>query len=246
MYKLDDETSGIIEEAITLMMREAKNVEYLLMEIGENHNSNAKVIGANVFAVGSEILVFQILENLKKSFLLISIIGLRTLLENYINVHYIYYHPDHLKDEKWAEIQCKDYIERSIDPFSQKSRLGKKSLSQRAKAIYCEDLYTYVYSDLCNYSHFLADTLNSTGMPFYFKYKTIETAIYTITFYQDILIAISTFYGTSFDAFIEDLLLFKSKGENIISNINGKEEYKKFKEKMKEFNLFKQRRQEGI
>jgi len=234
MYKLDEDTKNIIENAKTLMIKEAKNIKYLLEEIGNKKNTTAKVIGANVFAVGSEMLVLQILESLSNSFLLISTIGLRTLLENYINVHYIYHHPDHPKDIEWAENQCKDYIKRSINPRSQKSRLGEKSLYQRAKIIRFEELYTHVYSDLCNYSHFLAGSLDSTAIPFYFKGKTIETAIYTITFYQDILIAISSFYGTSFDIFIDDLLLFKRKGQNILSNINGREEYKKFKEKIKD------------
>jgi hypothetical protein len=238
MYRLDEETKSIIDSAKALMVRGAKNVEYLLKEIGNKNNTIAKVIGANVFAVGSEILVLQILENLSKSFLFISTIGLRTLLENYINVHYIYHHPDHLNNEEWAETQCKDYIDRTIDPRAQKSRLGDKSLYKRAKIIQFEELYTYVYSDLCNYSHFLADSLNSTAIPFYFKGKTVETAIYTIMFYQDILIAISSFYGTSFDVSIDDIFIFKKKGQDILSNINVKEGYREYEEMIKNLNRY--------
>jgi len=229
MYKLDEETKNILENAKLLMRKETKNVSFLLNEIVNKNYSTAKVMGANVFAVGSEVLVLQILENLDKSFLLISTIGLRTLFENYINVHYIYHHPNHLEDEEWAEILCKDYIKRSLSPYFKKSRIGEKSLYQRAKIIGSEDLYNYVYSDLCNYSHFLANILDSSAIPFYFKGKTIETAIYTITFYQDILIAISSFYKTSFDIFIDDILSFKKKGKTILSTINTKEEYKRFK-----------------
>lgn len=236
MHKLDEETKSIIDTAKTLMVKEFKNVEYLLKEIGNKNNTIAKVVGASVFAVGSEMLVLQILENLGKSFLLISTIGLRTLLENFINVHYIYHHPDHLEDLEWAEIQCKDYINRSRNSQTQKSRLGGKSLYQRAKIIQFEELYTYVYSELCNYSHFMVDTLDSSVIPFYFKGKTVETAIYTITFYQDILIAISSFYGTSFDVFMDDIFLFTKKGQNILSNIDIKEGYKEYDRIIKNLN----------
>lgn len=233
MYKLDKETKNILGNARSLMIREAKNMSYLLKEIGNKSESNAKIIGTHVFAVGSEVLTFQILENLNRSFLLIAIIGLRTLLENYINVHYIYHHPDHLDDVEWAESQCKDYIKRSLDPQSQKSKIGEKSLYQRAKSINFEDLYLYIYSELCNYSHFLANSLDSMASPSFFKAKTIETTIYAITFYQDILIAISSFYKTSFDVFIDDIFIFKNKGQAILSNINCMEDYKKFQENIK-------------
>ncbi len=233
MYKLDEETKDILRNARLLMIREAKNVSYLLKEIGNKSESTAKIIGTHVFAVGSEVLTFQILENHNRSLLLIAIIGLRTLLENHINVHYIYHHPDHLEDVEWAELQCKDYIKRSLDPQAQKSKIGEKTLYQRAKLINFEDLYIYIYSELCNYTHFLANSLDSTAIPSYFKAKTIETAIYTITFYQDILIAISSFYKTSFDVFIDDIFIFKNKGQAILSNINCRKDYIKLKENIK-------------
>jgi hypothetical protein len=212
------------------------NVKYLLNEIGQNeeNNSIAKIFGANVFAVGSEMLVLEILENLERSHLIISVIGLRSLLENYINVHYIYHHPVHLKDDNWSVKICKDFLERTLNPHAIKSKTGDKSLFKRAKELGLEDLYTIVYSDLCNFSHFLAN-ITDIVYPYYFKGKTIETCIYTITFYQDILIAISTFYGASFDVFIDDILLFKKKGKEILSSINVKKEYLKFKEYLKNF-----------
>ena len=235
MIKMDDETRDFLEDAKILMKKEIKNVSYLLKEIGNRNNTIAKVTGANVFAVGSEMLAFQIVNNLDRSYLLISLIGLRTLLENYINVHYIYHHPNHLEDEEWAEKLCKDYIQRTVEPNSRKNQLGEKSLYQRARIIGWEDLYNHVYSYLCKYSHFLSDILDSSVMPFYLKGKTIETAIYTITFYQDILIAISSFYKTSFDNFIDEIFSFKNKGETILSNINVRKEYEIFKENIKKF-----------
>ncbi|HZK12310.1 MAG TPA: hypothetical protein VFD10_08220, partial [Atribacterota bacterium] len=75
--------------------------------------------------------------------------------------------------------------------------------------------------------------LDSSVMPFYFKGKIIETAIYSISFFQDILIAISFFYTTSFEIFIDDILLLKNKGERILSNIDMKEEYRRFNQSIK-------------
>lgn len=220
MYKLDKETEEFLEIVFSLIRKETINVSNLIKEIGSRDNSFAKVCGANVFAVGSEMLSYQILDNLKKSYLLISLIGLRTLLENYINVHYIYNHPQHLEDKEWAEMVCKDYINRSLNPDSKKSFIGSISLVKRARIIGAEDLYNIVYSDLCNYSHFLSNILDIHITPQYFKGKTIEASIYTITFYQDILIAMSTFYNTSFELFIDEILSLKQKGEAILSNIN--------------------------
>ena len=234
MYKLDKETKNCIKEAKNILKKEMVNVKYLLNEIGQNkeNNSIAKIFGANVFAVGAEMLVLEILENLERSHLLISIIGLRPLFENYINVHYIYNHPEHLEDNDWAEKICKDFIDRTLDPCAMKSRIGEKSLFKRAKELGLDDLYTIVYSNLCNFTHFLADVTDIV-YPYYFKGKTIETCIYTITFYQDTLIAISTFYGTYFDLFIDEILLFKKKGEEILSSIDIKKEHLKFKEYLK-------------
>lgn len=234
MYKLDKETKNCIKEAKNILQKEIVNVKYLLNEIGQNkeNNSIAKIFGANVFAVGAEMLVLEILENLERSHLLISMIGLRSLFENYINVHYIYQHPDHLKDNNWSIKVCEDYLERTKNPRAMKNRTGEKSLFKRAKELGLEDLYNIVYSELCNYSHFLAGVTDII-YPYYFKGKTIETCIYTITFYQDTLIAISTFYGTSFDLFIDDILLFKKKGEEILSSIDIKKGHLKFKEYLK-------------
>ena len=119
-------------------------------------------LAALAWQVNPNLTFDQILDNLKKSYLLISLIGLRTLLENYINVHYIYNHPQHLEDKEWAEMVCKDYINRSLNPDSKKSFIGSISLVKRARIIGAEDLYNIVYSDLCNYSHFLSNILENT------------------------------------------------------------------------------------
>lgn len=223
MYRHDQETQSFLSKTKSILTKEQSNVEHLLAEIGR-HTKNgkrslARFLGANVFAAGSEMLAFQIWRNLEQTFLLMSLIGLRVLVENYINVHYIYHHPEHLQDSNWAEQLCKDYLNRSENSRTVKSRLGNVSLYQRAKGAGVEEFYEVVYSELCDYSHFLAHAMDVVH-PIYFKAKTIQAAIYLITCYQDILIAIASFLNCSFDVFIEEILAYKKEGEQILASIN--------------------------
>ena len=93
------------------------------------------------------------------------------------------------------------------------------SLYKRAKSVGLEKFYGVVYSELCDYSHFLAAAMDVVH-PMYFKAKTIQTAIYLITCYQDILIAIASFLDCPFDVFVEEILTYKKEGEQIIASIN--------------------------
>ena len=52
------------------------------------------------------------------------------------------------------------------------------------------------------------------------KRKTIQTAVYLITCYQDILVAIASFLNCSFDVFIEEILAYKKEGEQILASID--------------------------
>ncbi|MCK4330609.1 hypothetical protein KAX02_12300 [candidate division WOR-3 bacterium] len=225
MYRHDQDTKRFLAKTESILIKQQSNIKHLLAEIGKYKQnvkgSLAKILGANVFAVGSEMLAFQILKNLEKSFLLLSLIGLRVLVENYLNVHYIYHHPKHAQDNKWAEELCNDYLDRTKNTKAMKSKLGKVSLYKRAKSVGLEEFYNVVYSELCNYSHFLADIIDVIH-PTYFKAKTIQTAIYVVTCYQDILIAIASFFNCSFEIFIEEILVYKKEGEQILASINMK------------------------
>ena len=221
MYELDEETLKYLSEAEDIWRKQRKNIDHFL-EFSKNNDFGDESIdinfGVNIFAVGSELLIFQILKNLKQGFLLISLIALRVLFENYINVHYIFQHPKHLRDRDWARKLCKDYLKRSYDSESQKNKLGDVSLHNRAKETGREKYYLLVYSELCNYSHFLATITNDLDQRF-FKTQTIKTAIYVTTFYQDLLIAIASFYDCPFDIFVDELIVFREKGQNILGAI---------------------------
>lgn len=224
MYKHDQETKRFLSKAKEILIKEMSNVEYILAEYkqykGNNKECIAPYLAANIFAPGSEMLSYQIWKNLEEDFLLIALIGLRVLLENYINLHYIFHHPDHLKDDNWAEELCRDYLDRTIDSKARKSKLGKVSLNKRAKCVGLEEFYDKVYSELCNYSHFLANVTIDVVNPTYIKAKTIEIAIYDITYYQDILAAIATFFNFSLDNYTKEIFEYKKVGEQILASIN--------------------------
>lgn len=75
------------------------------------------------------------------------------------------------------------------------------------------------YSDLCNYSHFLANMSEHIVNYQDFKYRTIQVAIYVTTMYQDILIAIASFFNSPFDLFIDELQEHREKGKRILASI---------------------------
>lgn len=112
--KLDQETQDFIKEAEGFWCRQKKNIEHLLENLKQEDASNDaledKIVGVNFLAVGTELITIQILRNLKQSFLLMSLIAMRVLVENYINVHYIFHHPGHFRDRNWARKICKDYL----------------------------------------------------------------------------------------------------------------------------------------
>jgi len=220
MYKHDEETKRFLAKAKSIFKKEMSNIEHILKEYEQFEDKKKDIsssFATDIFATGSKMLTFQILENLERGFLLIALIGLRTLLENYINVHYIFRHPKHIEDYIWSEKLCRDYFNRTLDLKARKSKLGEVSLYKRAKSAGIEELYDEVYSELCNYSHFLANITFSTIDSKDIKSGTIWVAIYAITLYQDILAAIIFFFHFSFDDYIEEILDYKKEGEQILN-----------------------------
>jgi len=221
MYELDEETLSYLIETENLFRKQRENIDNFLKFAQLNYCGDESIdinIGVNIFAVGSELLIFQILQNLKQGFLLISLIALRVLFENYINVHYIFQHPKHLNDRKWAIKLCEDYEKRSNDPKSNKGKLGDVSLYNRAKETGREKDYQLIYSELCDYSHFMGAITKDIDQRF-FKAQIIRAAIYATTFYQDLLIAIASFFNCEFKIIIDEIIVFKEKGMEIISAI---------------------------
>ncbi len=218
MYEIDDEARRFLKEAEAIYWKQRKNVEHLL---GFAHGSESidEVFGVNIFACGAELLVLQIFQNLKQGFLLISLVALRVLFEIYINVHYIFQHPQHLRDRNWAIGLCEDYSKRSDDPKANKGKLGNTSLFCRAKETGRETYYHEVYSELSDYSHFMTTILKDLDQRFV-KAQLIRVALYTTFFYQDLLMALASFYDCNFEAnILYEIDTLKEKGIRIISDI---------------------------
>jgi hypothetical protein len=127
--------------------------------------------------------------------IIISVIALRTLFENYVNIHYIFHHPKHLNDEKWANCLCDDFIKRSYDNNSMKNKLGEKSLKQRAIEVYFADFYKIIYTELSSSAHSLMSIIDP-GNSVLLKRTRIMVSIYTVMFFQDSISAIVSFFLT--------------------------------------------------
>jgi len=140
-------------------------------------------------AKGNLIVSFQLAgqmkKNLNKGYLLISLIGLRSLIENYINTKYAFDHPSHKEDFDWTCAVCKDYFVRGNNPEAWKSGLDNLPIKKRAKEAGLEEIYTENFVSLCDYTHMLINPglLND---PVYFKKFTQAAYICTLTTLHDI------------------------------------------------------------
>lgn len=228
MYKHDEETLDFLEKTKPLILNESANIEHILNELKKKKSLNSMPVflACNFFSIASQILAYQIWWNLENGNLLISLIGLRTLFEDLINVRYIYYHPNHEDDLVWTEEICNDFLQRSRDQEARKSKLGEVSLLTRAREVEFENLYFEVYSDLCNYSHFLANSVDVID-PLWFKGKTIESAIYVLTCYHDLIAAISSFLKCRFDDHIIEIKEHKKEGIEILKKIRKMQDVRK-------------------
>jgi hypothetical protein len=220
MYKHDQETLDFLGETKAMIFNESANIVYILNELKkkDSRKSLPTFLACNFFSVGSQMLAYQIWWNLENGNLLIALIGLRSLFEDLINVRFIYYHPKHEDDLQWTEEICNDFLQRSKDQSARKSKLGEATLLTRAKQVEFEQLYFDVYADLCNYSHFLANSIDVFD-PLYYKGKTIESAIYVLTCYHDLIAALSSFLRCKFVDYINEIKEHKMKGIEILKRI---------------------------
>ncbi len=120
---------------------------------GENESSRRAVLKG--FLISGCQLSGQIIDAVSRRNLILSLIGLRSLLEFDINANYIFDNPKHKNESKWVYGLCKDIFDRANDLKMLKSKLGNTSLRQRASAIGRADLYDNNYSVLCDYSHLI-------------------------------------------------------------------------------------------
>lgn len=228
MFNLDNEIKLFVDGAITILKKQLANVKYLL-DASKNYGAErpgwvARYAGAQYFAVSSELLAFQVLQSLKNGYILISLLGLRTLMENYINVHFIFHHPNHFRDNEWADLICEDYKDRSNTKRAEKHKLGSLNLVERAKEVGLGEFYKKIYVNLCNYTHCLGQVIYDPDDKKYFKRKIVEVATYTTTFHQDTLMALVSFFeNCSFENNINEISQFRKRGEDIIENCTNGE-----------------------
>ena len=194
----------------------------------DNHQEycvETQLVGIGILGIGTEILVLQILENLKKGFLLTAFLGERALVESLINVDYMFLHPDHLQDKQWVNKLCKDYWLRPYDAGARKNRLGEKSLMQRSAETKHQLTYSGVYEDLSNYAHLLG-----RGMDYLqhdvFQMYTVMTAIHTLGTYQAIIESLTHFFNLDMIKFPEDCSLMYKEAMAIIG---GTKKFKNIK-----------------
>lgn len=103
------------------------------------------------FLINSGILCDDILQAVHNDVVLLAMVGIRVLLEDAINVHYL--------ESKSSEADCmaiaSSWFKLSNDPKVYKNRLDEKAVYQRAKEAGkdTEALHDGEYADFCNYTH---------------------------------------------------------------------------------------------
>ncbi|WP_413854190.1 hypothetical protein [Candidatus Ruminimicrobium bovinum] len=190
LFPIDKDTLSIIKESKEIFKEHVKIIGLLLKKVSNVRNEKLSTIAINTLLVTQESIALEIIENMLNGGIIISIIALRTLFENFVNIHYIFHHPEHIKDKKWAEDLCNDFINRSYSNDYNKS----KSLSDRAKEVYFKEFYDVIYTDLCTYSHSLMKTID-IGDKNLLRLLREETSIYTIMFLQDSISAVLDFFN---------------------------------------------------
>lgn len=194
VFKIDNKTLEIIESSRKILSQQIAIIGSLLRNVSNKKDDPVSKIGINIIAVSAEIVALEIIENIRRGHIVLSVIGLRTLFENFVNIHYIFHHPQHLGDKEWAKELCDDFVKRSEDNQYMKSKLGSKSLSSRAKEVYFEKFYEKIYIELSNYSHSLMSIVKC-GDPVLIRNIRIEVSLYTIMFLQDSISAMISFFS---------------------------------------------------
>jgi len=149
-YELGRRAEELLEEGTKNCRQLAENIPAL----EGTHDPEYKLV-AGMMLMDSTILTGEIICALKNESLLLSLIGLRSLLEALINAAYIYAHPKHKGDIAWSSQVCKDYIERANNPKLMKQRLNEESVKERAVEVGLGSQYTDAYVSFCNFSHML-------------------------------------------------------------------------------------------
>ena len=190
---VDREVLILSEMARNILSHQISLIGQLLKHVGNKRKDNVSVVGINVLMVGAESISLEIIEGVSNGHIITPLLSLRTLFEIYINIHYIFYHPNHLSDMSWAAKVCEDYIKRSCSNNIAKSKLNGLTLSKRAEEVERAKEYEIIYTELCNYNHALMQIVDC-GDKKELKVTQIKLVIYAITFLQDCITALCCFF----------------------------------------------------
>ncbi len=130
--------------------------------------------------ISSAQLAGQIISSLDKGGLLLALIGLRSLVESYINTKYTFAYTDKEDKVNWANKVCEDYFKRGNDFKSIKQFLDNKKIEKRAEEVGLEDVYEKTFVSLCNYIHMQIHTFELNNPQ--------EFEEYTVKAYRDVLL----------------------------------------------------------
>ena len=193
LYIVDQEVLELATIARNILTDQVKLVGQLLKNVGNKNKDDVSIVGINVLLVGAESISIEIIEGIRNGHIITPLLSLRTLFEIYINIHYIFYHPNHLSDMSWAAKVCEDYIKRSCSNNIAKSKLNGLTLSKRAEEVERAKEYEIIYTELCNYNHALMQIVDC-GDKKELKVTQIKLVIYAITFLQDCITALFCFF----------------------------------------------------
>jgi hypothetical protein len=122
--------------------------------------SQEHIFVARTMLIDTVTLSQEMINSLRSQDLLLPLIGLRSLIETFINVAYIFAHPKHKNDNEWITNVCKDYVRRANDPSLMKQKLNEENIKNRAKEVSpdLEAQYNDAFVGLCNFTHMLGFT----------------------------------------------------------------------------------------
>jgi hypothetical protein len=154
--EIKKQANSLLNDSINEFNRTRDAIKDVEAEKNEKESKRRAIAKKNLMESGQ--LAAQIIHTLNANGILLSLIGLRSLVESYINTRYTFAHPQKAGDMEWVYSVCSDYFDRGNDPEAIKSNLHEKRICERAESIGEKELYNKTFSSLCNYTHMMIYT----------------------------------------------------------------------------------------
>ncbi len=138
-----------------------------------------------------------------ENFLLLSCLGTRSLIEHEINAKYVFFHPNHHRDNAWLEKQAKSYWKITRVRKEGKARLGGVSIFQRAKEVRRMGAYRHNFAILTGIAHNTA--ASATLIKDQSLYNSVVwIGLHTILLLDNTIDFVASFHDIQRDKTIED------------------------------------------